>query len=240
MWRELSFLEKWTLISGTIHAVSTFGLALVAVIGLYKVAPIIVYQVEQQEQQRLAQEGVVAPLGETALHSEIADVFVDDVLDWWTHQIESYRQILDLIDLQTRNRARLAFQIERSQPVPGAPEIKSDYLVLTATLDSRQQETARIPVNESAVCPNQYIQYKINHGAFADLGARPRQAVELAITSYVQTFMVPKVAPIYAESDMSWTQLRQAISDSQPHRLDALKHIRALKGIIDVSLESSG
>ncbi len=234
-WRDLSFSEKWNLVAGSVHAVSTFGLALVAIIGLSKVAPIIVYQVEQQRQE---QQRTAAVAADGAARSEAADVFVGEVLSWWTPQVEGHQRILDLVAMQARNQARVAFAIERAQPVAGAPEILSDYLIVTATPDSGAEEIVRVPVNESAVSPNQYIQYRINHGAFAHLNSLPRQAVEGGITGYLHHFMVPKAPPAYVESDMTLRELSQAISDTQAHRVDALKHIRALRGIIDVSLET--
>jgi len=232
MWRELSFLEKWNLVTGTMHAMASFGLAVVAVVGLYKVAPIIVYQVEQQEREA---QGLTATAGDRAAQSQAADGFVEEALQWWTEQVEAHQRILDLI---AQRSAKVSFEITSPQPVPGAPEIESDYLIVIAALPSGQTETVRVPVNENAPSPNQYLQYQINHGAFARLPDVERQAVEGAIASYMHNFMVPKAPPAFVERDMSLAQLRAAIADGQPQRREAIKHLRALENVIDVGLEA--
>ncbi len=231
MWRELSLQERWNLVTGTMHAIASFGLAVVAVVGLYKVAPIIVYQVEQQEREA---QGPIAVHEGGSARSQAAEGFMGEALDWWTQQVDGHQRILELLEAP----GRVSFELAAAEPIRGAPEIASDHLVVTAPAGAGRPEVVRIPVNEHAPSPNQYLQYKINHGAFADLPAAERQAVEGAIASYIHNFMVPKAPPAFVEGDMSRDELRQAIADGQAQRRAAIKHLRALRSVIEVGLEA--
>ena len=50
-WRELEYRERWSLVVSTIQALATLGAFTVALVGVWRVAPIITYQVEKQKSE---------------------------------------------------------------------------------------------------------------------------------------------------------------------------------------------
>ncbi len=235
-WKDLDFKERWTLALGSVHALATAVLAIVATLGLAQVAPILVYQIEQQ--QKAEKTLRAEPAMQVSEYGSVANAFVDDVMAWWMSEVHAHQRIVELIKMSEQKAADLAIEITEGNPIPAAPEIRSECLTVTATLGSDATEVVRIAVNEGAPPPTQYIQYKINHGAFADLNPSQRQKVEDAIARYMNLFMVPDVPPAFVKRTASLSELHDGISCGQPQRVNTIRHIRALKGIIDASLGS--
>lgn len=240
-WKNMEYKDRWLLICSALQATAALGTFLVAIVGLLSVAPIITYNIEQQERavQRdkiSAPETLPAPQTGKAEPSEVAQRFVTDVLAWWTPQVEGYQRILELTDASVKGQGKTSFEIVPSTDVANIPGGTVDLLVLTVANPAGKTETVQVPVNANAMPPSQYIQCKINQGAFAALDPDARLRVEQAIGRYLHAYMLPKVTPAYVQSDMSLEQLRAAISYHQDHRREALRHIRALGGIIDAAL----
>lgn len=85
--------------------------------------------------------------------------------------------------------------------------------------------------------PSQYIQFKVNQGAFEDLPDAQRQRVEIAVERYVNRVMVPVVPPLMVRPDMSLKELHSEISSTRHHREDALRHIKRLQEVITAAME---
>jgi hypothetical protein len=241
-WKNLEYKDRWLLVCGALQAAAAVGTFLAALVGLWSVAPIITYHIEQQEKsiQRekvSASEKLLAPKTPTAEPSAVAQRFVADVLAWWTPQVDSYQRILQLTGAPAKGQAKLGFKIVQSADVANIPGGTVDVLVVTATDAAGKTETVQVPVNAKAMPPSQYIQCKINQGAFASLDPQARLRVEQAIGRYLHAYMLPKATPAYVRPDMSVEQLRAAISYHQEQRHEASRHIRALAGIIDAALE---
>ncbi len=88
-WKQLDFKDRWSLATSALQAAATFAMLIVAIVGIWKVTPIITYQVQQQ-QSELAQ---MVPEPNT-------DPLVVDALAWWTKQLRGYRGVVNLIDDQ--------------------------------------------------------------------------------------------------------------------------------------------
>nr|NIQ08850.1 hypothetical protein [Gammaproteobacteria bacterium]NIR95788.1 hypothetical protein [Gammaproteobacteria bacterium]NIW46417.1 hypothetical protein [Gammaproteobacteria bacterium] len=129
------------------------------------------------------------------------------------------------------------FDVIASDVTDGPPEAMADLLVVSATDAGGKQEVVKVAVNDKALPPSQYIQCKINQGAFSKLETATRQRVENAIGSYMHAFMLPKVPPAYVNEDMSLEEIQQEISLRQRSRKEAIRQIQVLKGIIDAALE---
>ena len=242
-WKNMEYKERWLLVCSALQATAAVGTFLAAVVGLWSVAPIITYHIEQQEKSTQREkasesEGLLAPRTTAAEPSAVAQRFVADVLAWWTPQVDGYQRIMDLTATPTKDAVKVGFKIVQSTDVANIPGGTVDLLVVTATDPAGRAETVQVPVNANAMPPSQYIQCKINQGAFAALDPESRRRVEQAIGRYLHAYMLPKVTPAYVRSDMSVEQLRTAISYHQDQRLEASRHIRALAGIIDAALES--
>lgn len=242
-WKDLEYRERWNLVCSALQAAATIGTFLVALVGLWSVVPIITYQIGQQETRtsqppQAAQKAPPQALSVPSVseHSEMAERFVADVLSWWTVQVDNYQRIMDLVDVRNEKHLRVSFKIVRSTTVAGVPSETTDMLVFTATEPGGRTETIQVPVNAKAMPPSQYIQYRINQGAFSMLDPDRRQAVEQSVGRYIHAYMLPKVPPAYVRTEMSLKELRQAISYHQQERREATQRIRALSGIIDAAL----
>ena len=108
---------------------------------------------------------------------------------------------------------------------------------VNATDSTGKKQVVKVAVNEKAMNPTQYIQCKINQGTLYDMTATDRHKAEIAITRYIHQGMVNKVPPAYVQSDMTLKQLREAISFHQAQRVEAIKQVRALQGVIDTALQ---
>lgn len=224
-WRDLETNERWKMVIAAVQAAATFGTFIVAAVGIWKVTPIITYQVERQ------QEAAPAPAG-TSEYSEVANEFVDDVLRWWTVQVQGCQRIMELTGKQAGAGLDVNYEVVKSE-VQNEP----DYLVVTASHARGETEMVKVPVNAGAIPPSQYIQRKINHGAFSGLDSTRRQRVENAIARYMHKCMVPKVPPAYVSAGLSLREVHEQVALAQGQREEAVRHIRALRGIIDAALE---
>lgn len=244
-WSDVKQSERWGLFVSSIQALATVGMLVVAVIGIFKVAPIITYQTyqieqkqqKQQEEERAEKSEEAELLTKIPRHSQSADRFVNDVLDWWTNQVESYQKIMDLIRNSSKQKTKITYKVVAAKHDKDEPMASPDFLIVNATSASGKRQTIKVAVNERAMNPNQYIQCKINQGMLYDMAEPDRQRVEIAITRYINEGMVNKVPPAYVQSDMTLKQLDEAISYHQQHRIEAIKQIKALEGVIDASLK---
>lgn len=240
-WSDLKTSERWGLVASISQAMATVGMFVMAIIGISKVAPIITYQtyqIEQKQQQEEEIENKEQAELETKLpkHSPSADRFVNDVLGWWTNQVESYQQIMDAIKNNDKYQ-KVSFRVVGGKSDDNDPVNSPDFLVVNAVSASGKKKVIKVAVNDRAMNPNQYIQCKINQGLLYDMEAPERQKVEIAITRYIHEGMVSKVPPAYVQSDMSLKQLHEAISFHQAQRIEAIKQIRALQGVVEAALE---
>lgn len=231
-WRNLGLQQRWTLIVLTIQATAAAGTFVAALVGLYSVSPIITYRLEQQERSREAQARTVI-LPET---TPVTARFVKDVYDWWTGRVESYQQILDMIQTGEEPGTETKFEIMRAEQIPGVPESTSDMLVVTGRAEDGSTRVVEAPINENAMPLTQYIQYKINHGAFSDLEGAQREQVEAAVARYMSFYMVPGVPPPYVGASASLDEIRSEIQSRQSARVDANKKIQALNAVIEVAM----
>lgn len=237
--------ERWGLLVSGIQALATVGMFVVAVFGITKVAPIITYQTYQIEQKQQKEETEkqqekqpeVGLVERVPRHSPSADRFVKDVLDWWTHQVEGYQKIMDLIRNSAKQKTKITYRVVAAKQSKDEAIPSPDFLVVTATSATGKRQTIKVAVNERAMNPNQYIQCKINQGMLYDMAEPDRQRVEMAITRYINEGMVNKVPPAYVQSDMTLRQLDEAISYHQQQRVEAIRQIKALEGVIDASLK---
>lgn len=238
--RDIETKYRWSLIISAAQALATLGMFVVALIGVWKVAPIITYQTYQIEQKQEAEQTAeLAKVSEAKLpqYSAAVDRFVNDVLGWWTSQVKSYQRIMDLIKEKDKRQLNIKFKVVGSAPASNEQIPDPDSLVVTATGANMKKQTIRVPVNEHAMTPNQYIQCKINQGMLYGLESTARQRVEIAIAQYIQAGMVHKVPPAYVQPDMSLQQLYEAISYHQNQRVEAIAQIRALQGVIEAALD---
>jgi len=82
----------------------------------------------------------------------------------------------------------------------------------------------------------QYIQYRINHAAFAALEPETRQRVEVAVARYMQFYMTPRASPPHVSTVMTLDEIAVEVGACQPLRVESFKHIRALNAVIEVAL----
>ena len=135
-WKELKSSERWGISVATLQALATFGMFIVTLIGIWKVTPIITYQTYQIEQKQEKEEAAkeLTPLDtKMPKHSPSADRFVNDVLNWWTSQVESYQKIMDLIKAKDTQKLKISFRVIESTSKETDATPSPDFLVITAT-----------------------------------------------------------------------------------------------------------
>jgi len=223
-WKQLNFKERWSLATSGLQAAATFGMLVVAIFGVWKVTPIITYQVQQQ-QSELAQ---MVPEPNT-------DPLVVDALTWWTKQLRGYRSVVTMIDDSVRQGQEISFEILPGGGTAIARGVSPDLLVVTTTGPGGQNVS--VPVNQNAMSPSQYVRFRINQGAFAGLPEEKRQRVELAVERYMNRHMVPAVPPITVRPDMMIGELRTEVALNAHHRDEALRHIKGMEQIIAVAVD---
>jgi hypothetical protein len=230
--------QRASLIAAIVQAGATVGLLIVAVIGLQQVAPIITYQTYQIEQKEEAEKKLLSDKAslEAKLpkHSAVVDHFVNDVLTWWTNQVESYQQIMNLIKAKD---IKVSFKVVGTQQDGRGVVSAPDFLIVTAVSATGKKQVIKVAVNEGAMNPNQYIQCKINQGLLSGIPEPDREKVEIAVNRYIHEGMVNKVPPAYVQPDMTVNQVYEAISYQQKQRVEAIAQIRALHGVIEATLD---
>lgn len=231
-WKTLGLQQRWTLVVLTVQATAALGTLIAAIVGVWSVSPIINYRIQQQERRQQMEESAVT-LPDT---HPVTARFVQDVYSWWEANVESYERVLEVIRARDELGLSIAYEVLESPQLEGVAESLSDVLVLTATGRDGKAQVVEVHVNENAMPLTQYIQYKINHGAFSELDAAKRQKVEAAVTQYMKFYMVPRVPPPYVGAKMSLDEVEREIDASQKLRVDAMKHIQALNAVIEVAL----
>ena len=201
-WKELEYRDRVRLMSSAVQAAASIGMFFIALIGIWKVTPIITYQVEQQKSD-LAQ---LAPEPHT-------DPLVVEALGWWGGHMRSLDRMVEVLGEAEKRGQDVSFEI-----LPGAgpeivPGMSPDLLVVTVDAAGKQ-ETISVPVNNDAMMPSQFIRYKLNQGAFASLPETQRQNVERAVERYINRVMVPVVPPLIVRADMS-------LDEKEVHRKDS-------------------
>jgi len=231
-WKTLGLQQRWTLIVLTIQATAALGTFIAAIVGVWSVSPIISYRIQQQERLQQTEERAIT-LPDT---HPVTARFVQEIYSWWEGQVEGYGRALDVIRARDELGLEIAYEILESPQLAGVAESVSDMLVLTATGPDGKAQVVEVAVNENAMPLTQYIQYNINHGAFAELDPAKRQKVEAAVSQYMRFYMIPRVPPPYVGATMSLGEIEREISSSQQLRVDAMKHIQALNAVIEVAL----
>lgn len=231
-WKTLGLQQRWTLIVLTIQATAALGTFIAAIVRVWSVSPIINYRIEQQERLRQTEDNAIT-LPDT---HPVTARFVQDIYGWWEARVSSYESVLELLRAGEELGLNLAYELSESPQLAGVDESVSDVLVLTATGRDGRSQIVEVPVNENAMPLTQYIQYKLNHGAFSELDVAKRQKVEAAVSQYVRFYMIPRVPPPYIGASMSLAEVEQEIASSQKLRVEAMKHIQALNAVIEVAL----
>jgi len=225
-WQDLEFRERWSLIVSTIQAVATAGAMLVAVVGIWRVAPIITYQVEKQRTEPLP---LVVP--ETS-GSPLAKRFADEALAWWSPRVATYDRIVELVRTREKRGTEIGFELIGDVGADGE-EIEPGVLVVTADQPGREAETLRVEVNEQAMQPALFIQRQINTGFFEGLDPEVRRRVEAAVESYSRSHMLPRIPAPHLRADMSLDEIANEISHHRDDRLTAARQIPGLVEIIE-------
>ena len=225
-WKELGTKEHWLLVTAAIQAAATIGTFLVALVGIWKVTPIITYQVQQQEAQAARTAQVVA--GDT-----VTDRFAADAVNWWSAQVASYQRVLDLTGARAPRDRKVTFEIIAAGATAIAPGVTPDLLVVTSAGRGGASETISVPGNEHAMSPSQYLQCRVNQGVFAGLEGDKRAKVETAVERYIHRHMVPRVPAAHVESEMSLKELHDEIALHQNQRVETLQHVLGLKEMLD-------
>lgn len=228
MWTELNTKDRWLLVTAGLQAAATIGTFLVAVVGIWKVAPIITYQVQQQEARRTEQ-----PAAAVSAAGSATDRFAADAVSWWGTQVANLQRIIDLTGPAAPGGSKVRFEVIAGGAPGIAPGAAPDLLVVTSTSRGGTSETVQVPVNEHAMPPSQYLQYRINQGVFGALDAATRSKVEIAVQSYIHRQMVPHVAPPHIRPTMSVRQLHEELALDQSQRQEALQHLLGLKALLD-------
>jgi hypothetical protein len=229
-WRDLGTKDRWQLVASALQAVATVGTFFAAVVGIWKVTPIITYQVQQQEAQ--AERVAQAVMPTTLLGEAVTDRFVDDAVRWWSGEVASHQRILDLTGGGLRDR-KVTFELIAAGATAVAPGVVPDLLVVTATGPGSASETVKVTVNEHAMSPSQYLQRRVNQGFFAELDAATRTKVEVALQRYIYRQMVPRVPPVHVQPTMSLKQLHDEIALDQSQRVETLQHLLGLKAMLE-------
>lgn len=227
-WKELDFRERVSVTTSGIQAAAAFGMFLVAIIGIWKVTPIITYQVERQE-SALAQIAV-----EPHTHP-----LVLDALSWWGGQLQNYDRLVEVLGEAENGKADVSFEILAEAGPAIVPGLRPDLLVVSATGTAGKQERISVPVNNNAMPPSQYIRFKVNQGAFASLPEAQRKNVEIAVERYINRVMVPVVPPLIVRVDMSLQELQFEVSATRHHREEALRHIKGLQEVLTAAMRGS-
>ncbi|MDH5539382.1 MAG: hypothetical protein OEY03_08270 [Rhizobacter sp.] len=226
MWKDLNGRDRWLMVTAGLQAIATIGTFLVAMVGIWQVTPIITYQVQQQQ--------AAAERSATNVASEsITDRFSADAVGWWSAQVTNYKRILDLTGPDAPRGRKIGFELIADGSTAIAPGVTPDLLVVTSTSSAGTSEIVKVPVNEEAMPPAQYLQCRVNQGAFAGLAASDRAKVEIAVQTYVQRQMVPRATPPHVRADMSLQQVHDEIALDQAQRVAALQHLLGLKAMLD-------
>ena len=225
-WRALDRKDRWSLIAGSLQAAATLGMFLVALVGIWKVTPIITYQVQQQEVQ--AKRESVQPSS-----GSLTDVFATDALNWWAGQVKSFRRIIEVTGAGATRDKKVAFQLVKSGAGSIAPGVAPDLVVVTITDRQGKVESISVPVNENAMSPSQYLQCRINQGVFAGLEGGKREKAEVAVQRYINRYMLPRVPPARVEPGASLRKLHEEMQRNQHQREEALERLKGLKSMLD-------
>jgi len=225
-WRDLEYRERWSLIVSTIQALATLGAFLVAIVGIWRVAPIITYQVEKQRAEPIP----LAVGGGTG--SALAGRFVNDALEWWSPRVVAYGRIVELVKTRTGRGWELSFELQKGVGV-GDDALTSDVLVVHARHAKHEDETLRVEVNESAIQPGHFIQRQINGGFFERLEPDLRRQVEVAVEHYARNHMLPRIPPPHIRADMSIEEVADEIALHQDDRETAARQIPGLAEVIE-------
>ena len=103
-WKGLDRKDRWSLVSGSLQAAATWGMFFVALVGIWKVTPIITYQVQRQESQA-EQESA------QQLDGSPTDIFAADALKWWMAQVHSFRRIIEVTGSSAPRDKKVAFEL---------------------------------------------------------------------------------------------------------------------------------
>ena len=137
-------------------------------------APIVIYQVQQQEAELVATQ---AGMTEEVLEKPL----VRDAFAWWSEQVGSYRRIIELTHSSVHRGSKVSFAIRADEGEAIAPGVKADLLVVTAISPAGKKEVVSVPVNEDAMSPSQCLRFKLNQGVFADLPSTECERAEVAV-----------------------------------------------------------
>lgn len=225
-WKGLDRKDRWALVSSTLQAAATWGMFFVALVGIWKVTPIITYQIQQQEVQ--AERARVQEFA-----GSVTDVFAADALNWWSGQVRSFQRIIAVTGSGAPGDKKVAFELVEAGATSIAPGVTPDLLHVTVTDRQGQVESIKVAVNEHAMSPAQYLQCRINQGVLAGLGAGKREKAEVAVERYIHRYMLPRVPPAHVEADASLKQLHDEIQRYQHQREEALEHLTGLKAMLD-------
>ena len=228
-WKELTSKDRWLVLSAALQAAATIGTFLVALVGIWKVTPIITYQVQQQEARAL--QAGAAQAGES-----VTDRFAADVVSWWSAQVAGHERILELTGKRASRELKVSFEVVVDGATSIAPAVVPDLLVVTALSPGGGVETVKVPVNDDAMPPSQYLQCRLNQGVFAGLDAATRTKAETTVQRFINQQMVPRVSPAHVRRDMSLAQLHDEIAREQGQRVEALQHLLGLKATLDSAL----
>jgi hypothetical protein len=227
-WKELDFPERVSVMTSGIQAAATFGMFLVALIGIWKVTPIITYQVERQE----------SALAEIAVEPHTHPLVLD-ALSWWGGHLQSYERLVEVLGDAEKGKVQASFEILAEAGAEIVPGIRPDLLVVSVVDKAGELERISVPVNNNTMPPSQYIRYKVNQGLFASLPEPQRRNVEVAVERYIKRVMVPVVPPLIVRADMSLEELEFEISATRHHREEALRHIKGLQEVLTAAMRES-
>jgi hypothetical protein len=224
---DSAFCERMKFVVSAVQATATLGMFLVAMIGIWKVTPIITYQAAQIEEEKEA----AVEAGRLTPEQALADAFANDLLAWWSERVLCYERALELIQQANGTGMNVSCTVVASKAIN-----KPDYLVVKTRDASGVRDEVRAPVNSNALPPSRYIQRKLNAGAFSALSPEMRERVENAIARYMQERMLPELPPVYVNAGMSPEEIYRLISYDQGRREAALEHIRALREVINEAM----
>jgi len=225
-WKALDRKDRWLLVSGSLQAAATWGMFFVALIGIWKVTPIITYQVQRQESQA-EQESA------REVDGTLTDIFAADAFKWWTAQVHSFQRIIEVTGTSPPRDKKVAFELIEGGAGSIAPGVTPDLVVVSLTDRQGRVESVKVAVNEHAMSPSQYLQRRINQGFFASLKPEDRKRAEVAVERYIHRHMLPRVPPAHVEAGASLKQLHNEIKRDQHLREEALKRLAGLKAMLD-------
>ncbi|MDJ0790216.1 MAG: hypothetical protein QNK05_25760 [Myxococcota bacterium] len=225
-WKDLDFKERWSLVAATIQATATLGAFAVALVGIWRVAPIITYQVEKQKADPVSVG--LAPIS----GSPLARRFARQTLEWWNPRVADYARIVELIRTREDEGVEVDYEL-----IPGRPDGgqgSADLLVVASRRPGEEEEEVlRIEVNARALRLGHFVQREINRGFFQDLEPEVRKRVEVAVEHYAKTHVLPQIPPLHIREGMSLDQIAEEISHHQDDRVTAARQIPALVEIIE-------